>query len=44
VAAGLGGGEAEGGGGARKKTGVGGGASVWERIGRREKERWMGKG
>jgi hypothetical protein len=38
----LGGWEAEGGGVARKTTGRG-----WfrgERIGRREKERWMGKG
>jgi hypothetical protein len=44
VAAGLGGGEAEGGGGARKKATGRGRAGVWERIGRREKERWMGKG
>jgi hypothetical protein len=43
VAAGLGGGEAEGGGGARKKTTGRVASGAWERIGRREKEGWMGK-
>jgi hypothetical protein len=40
---GLSGGEAEGGGGARKTTGSGVAPGAWERIGRREKNR-DGKG